>query len=1367
MAAKSTPVTALARANGAGRAERHLRRLEVLNELARAVSATLDVKAVGARAVEKLRELFPEARCACIRLLDDTGQWLEICEQWGYGPGHLLLWSRLSMEDDHAAARAAKSGEIQVNLDTRAQPPPGPAGLAEAMELRAYVALPLLDRGSAPDRSDALPSMLPASGCLGTLFVAWDAPTRLDADELELCRNIAHQVGLAISNARLFEEQVRAREALAAQASRHAEELSWRAREMEALFRLSSHISLSRDEATITASAIDYCLGLTTSEYGFLALLDASGEACVECVRGLNAAAEAEARARLEQPDFRLLYEAVLRGRAAFCQNLGDLSDGEALPLSPRSFLGVPLLCGERLVGAIGLVNKQAGYDEEDRRLVVMFANQVAVAVENARMVSQVQSSLERRRRELASLSQAAQELSSARDELSALQHVVKAINEALCAHSTWVMLYDEGMQTYTTRMFWNRGVVRFFQLTQPWDRGAVGEALTSGRPVFIPDVQVEEDFPFHGEAVTAGLRAMLAVPLIAHKRKLGILAIFTEEYSETQPPDWDFVQAFASQAAAAIQNARWHTDEEARTRRESRVNQITAAVRESIDVAKVMQAAVRHLGEALTAHRCIALLAQESGDYEEYLHCAPDCSVDTREILWELCPIVRQVEETRAPVTLARSTAPPEFAACAAVFTPAPESILAIPATRQGRLVGIFLFHQCDRERRWLPAELELAQRVADQVAIAVENALLFRRSVENERFQATLAETAAALAQSWEAPVPGGTPGDGPAGRAPATTAAAALEEVFRIVCRQGMRLLAADGAYVWQLNDASQELVGIVALGHKQEKFPGLRVPLSRRRSIGVQAVLQRRALVASSALESHYTNARLSRLFDAEALVAIPLIARDNVLGAVVFSTTQPGRPFEETDLRRAEILISQVATAVENAQLYEETRRRADELEILWSTSQKVSAELDPESVLRSVAEGARRLMNADAASIMLFDERRTAVRVAGADGLGPEAMRLVLPTDRPMPRCLAVDGTPHATADLRTDPVLKMLPAVTGLQAMLSVPLLGEKETAGALNVYARDRRQFSISDTKTLATLASFASVAMSNARTYQREHQIARTFEASLLPEQNVTIAGVDIAYRYIAALEGTQLGGDLHDVVRLKDGRVGLLIGDVAGKGLDAAVQLGRVKSVLRAFALESPGPSQMMTRLNHVLCQMAEQPEWFMTLFYGVLDVARGELVYANAGHERPMLMRGSVRDGQWTGGACLPAHGDRGDEPELLAVAGPILGLQAGARYREGHVRLGAGDTLVLFTDGFTEARRDDEFLQVEGLTRFLGEVRGADAGAIVERVCDSVSTFARGELHDDATILVVRTGEASGQGSPGSIPAAAGVASDG
>src|SRR5262249_48991504 len=126
MAAKATRVTALARANSAGWDERHLRRLEALNELAIAVNATLDVGEAGARAVEKVREFFPEARCACVRLLDETGEWLDVCAHWGLAPEHLASWGRLAMAADHAASRAVRSGEIQVNLDIGAQSPPGP-----------------------------------------------------------------------------------------------------------------------------------------------------------------------------------------------------------------------------------------------------------------------------------------------------------------------------------------------------------------------------------------------------------------------------------------------------------------------------------------------------------------------------------------------------------------------------------------------------------------------------------------------------------------------------------------------------------------------------------------------------------------------------------------------------------------------------------------------------------------------------------------------------------------------------------------------------------------------------------------------------------------------------------------------------------------------------------------------------------------------------------------------------------------------------------------------------------------------------------------------------------------------------------------
>jgi serine phosphatase RsbU (regulator of sigma subunit) len=466
-----------------------------------------------------------------------------------------------------------------------------------------------------------------------------------------------------------------------------------------------------------------------------------------------------------------------------------------------------------------------------------------------------------------------------------------------------------------------------------------------------------------------------------------------------------------------------------------------------------------------------------------------------------------------------------------------------------------------------------------------------------------------------------------------------------------------------------------------------------------------------------------------MFDCRVMAAMPLIARDKVLGAVLFSITQPGRYFDAAALNRVEILLAHGAVAVENARLAEETRHRAEELEVFWSISQAVTENLEPDAVLQRIAQGARELLGADAASVMLYDEQRASITVSAVVGLPDEALTVRLPTDRPMPACLAVEGTPRTTTNLQDDPIARELPGLKGFRSMLSVTLVAAEETAGVLNVLARGKRLFSIRETKALSTLATFAQGALRNARAFQREAQIARTFQETLLPRRHVRIEGVEVAQQYLAALSGeADVGGDLCDVIPLPDGRVGLMIGDIAGKGLDAAVQSAMVKNRLQAFALETADPARAMTRLNYSLAHMVgvQQPEWFVTLFYGVLDTRQGELVYANAGHEHPLLL------------------GRDGGAPVLLGTTGPILGLAPEARYQTRQVSVRRGDTLVLYTDGFTEARRQDEFLQVEGLIRLVDERRASAPEEIVTHVCDSVSEYAGGNLRDDATLMVVR-----------------------
>jgi serine phosphatase RsbU (regulator of sigma subunit) len=426
------------------------------------------------------------------------------------------------------------------------------------------------------------------------------------------------------------------------------------------------------------------------------------------------------------------------------------------------------------------------------------------------------------------------------------------------------------------------------------------------------------------------------------------------------------------------------------------------------------------------------------------------------------------------------------------------------------------------------------------------------------------------------------------------------------------------------------------------------------------------------------------------------------------------------------------LVSQAAAAIENAQLYEAERVRAEELEVLWRIGQEIAENLQPERIYESIVDGARRILEVDAVSLMMFAEDGQTLTVTEQDGLSAGHVAAIRfrrggPWRSAVPSCLAVDGAHHVTANLSQDPHYPPVAAQDGLQSMLSVPMLDGTQIAGALNVYSSRRRHFRIEEAQQLALLASFAMTTLRQARQFQREHEIAQAFQRDLLPELKLDVAGFEVARKSIAALASeADVGGDFYDVHRVSENKVGFVIGDVSGKGLAAAPEMAMVKCVLRAFAFESAAPAQVLERLNRLLSRTME-PDRFVTLFYGVLDIEKGELTYANAGHELPLVLR-------------------RGSgEPELLETTGPLLGLDRESRYRQVCSLIGSGDTLVLYTDGFTDARREDRFLQVEGLASLLGELREETAMEMVESVSQSVTNFSGGRLNDDATILVVKS----------------------
>ena len=234
-------------------------------------------------------------------------------------------------------------------------------------------------------------------------------------------------------------------------------------------------------------------------------------------------------------------------------------------------------------------------------------------------------------------------------------------------------------------------------------------------------------------------------------------------------------------------------------------------------------------------------------------------------------------------------------------------------------------------------------------------------------------------------------------------------------------------------------------------------------------------------------------------------------------------------------------------------------------------------------------------------------------------------------------------------------------------------------------------------------------------------RELEEARRIQRTLLPAVLPQMDGVELAASWQPA---SGVGGDCFDAIRFSSHRLALSIADVVGKGIPAALLMSNLQAAVRAFATEAARPAELCEQVNTILCGHISEGR-FISFFYCVVDSEVGSLTYANGGHFPPALIKPD--------GTVI-----------RLTSGGPVLGVLATGAYESGTVAFGAGDRLILYTDGITEARseRDEEFGD-ERLLSLAVEHRGCSAPALQARLVDAVASFTGRRFTDDATLIVL------------------------
>jgi serine phosphatase RsbU (regulator of sigma subunit)/ligand-binding sensor protein len=405
-----------------------------------------------------------------------------------------------------------------------------------------------------------------------------------------------------------------------------------------------------------------------------------------------------------------------------------------------------------------------------------------------------------------------------------------------------------------------------------------------------------------------------------------------------------------------------------------------------------------------------------------------------------------------------------------------------------------------------------------------------------------------------------------------------------------------------------------------------------------------------------------------------------------------------------------------------------------ELTLLAETSRLLSSTLDPDAVLDNVVRTMAEVMGVKACTVRLLNDTAEELFVKATYGLSPAYLKKgpVLVAENPNDQA-ALGGEVITIDDMRTDPRVRY-PAEAkreGLVSSLAVGLIAQGKALGTLHLYTGEPHVFTPEEVRLFRSVANQAAVTVRNAslleqvvrsRQQVRELALAERVQRRMLPAASPEIPGYDC---YAITTPSQQVGGDFHDWIALPGDNWGIAVGDVAGKGVPAAILMASVRAALRAQAEHIYELDHVMDHVNRGMVAETEVSE-FVTLFYGVLDSRARRLTCTSAGHEPAVLVRGG--------------------QMSRLTVGGPLLGVSDDVTYQYEAVALEAGDTLVVYSDGACDAAnfKGEHF----GRERLLDSIRRHalhGARRMVEEIQWDIRRFTGlAPRADDLTLLVVK-----------------------
>jgi len=886
----------------------------------------------------------------------------------------------------------------------------------------------------------------------------------------------------------------------------------------------------------------------------------------------------------------------------------------------------------------------------------------------------------------------------------------------------------------YTLKLWMREGQPqppRTFRLTP--GVGLINWMRDSKQPLLVGDFEKD---PLPAQPVYIAdhpPRSALFVPLIAGETVIGTMTVQSFRRHAYGESDLRVLSAMANQAAVAIQKAQLYAQEHKRVRQLATIGQVSRQVTATLELEELFRRVVGLIRENFGYYHVGVFTADRERRTVTFQASASAGQHPVAvEVAWGE-GLIGWAAAHGQPVVVNDVTQDARYRWVEALEETRSE--LVVPLLLDDELVGL-LDVQSDQPNAFGPDDLFILETLGRQVAIAIHEARLYEAERQQAWFATALLQVADTMSHVSD------------------------LDAVLTTIVRLTPLLAGVDRCALLLWDDGSETFIPAQTYGlsrELRETFDHLSFPAGGFPALDLVR-WQKTPRLVRVADEPGLVPPDLVHPFEIREVLLLPLLAQGELLGAMMVDYAGTAHPFHQRLVEMLVGIANQAAMVIHSARLVQAQQEEAYVSMALLQVAEAVSRSTELAETLAAIARITPMLVGVEMCAFFLWDQASATFVPFQQYGLREPARstfaHLRLAEEDPLVRELLA-GRPFVTLrDLHRLPETGRSAAGSGLAALgreslLTLPLISKGEVLGLMSVdYTGSTRRFTGRWVNILTGIAGQAAIAVENDRLLReaaeqermkQELDVARRIQTSFLPEQCPQVPGWELAVLWRSA---RQVGGDFYDFFPLPPARemttgnrVGLVVADVADKGVPAALFMALSRTLVRTVAMDGRPPAAAIARANDLILADA-RAGLFVTLCYAVLHPDSGEVVYVNAGHMPPLLVRAADGTG------------------ETLAGTGMALGVMPHIEFEEQRVHLEPDDLLLFYTDGVLETLNAQQ--RMFGRERLLQVVSSHRHLPVMEltRVVDEALTAFSGDLpqFDDLTLVVARRKRAEGRG---------------